>query len=185
MSLSPTCSASTLVRFPDPLAAGSGNLTNSTHALQQSCTVTKKWERHGRAIWRGMLHGKIHMWEAWGWRKCLATTHLLPATTTCHKRQCCSPCNMHPHRALSVEGFFSPNARGQSFIPFNTKLLSQGRILLPNRMNFWKNSKRPFWKIILQFFYNRYGCIYARRHRPDIISSYQLISIQLLKKNIP
>ena len=109
MSLSPTCSASTLVRFPDPRADGSGNLTTSTLALQKSCTVTKKWERHGRAIWRGMLHGKIHMWEAWGWRKCLATTHLLPATTTCHKRQCCSPCNMHPHPALSVERFFSPH----------------------------------------------------------------------------
>ena len=110
MSLSPTCSGSTLVRFPDPLADGSGNLTTSTLAQQQSCTVTKKWERHGRAIWRGgMLHGKIHMWEAWGWRKCLATTHLLPATTTCHKRQCCSPCNMHPHPALCVERFFSPH----------------------------------------------------------------------------
>ena len=125
MSLSPTCSASTLVRFPDPLADGSGNLTTSKIAQQQSCTVTKKWERHGRAIWRGMLHGKIHMWEAWGWRKCLATTHLLPATTTCHKRQCCSPCNMHPTLpALGVEMFFSLHARGQRFIPFNTKLLS-------------------------------------------------------------
>ena len=34
----------------------------------------------------------------------------------------------------------------------------KGRIPLPNRMNFWKNSKRPltppphFWKIILDFF---------------------------------
>ena len=33
----------------------------------------------------------------------------------------------------------------------------KGRVLLPNRMNFWKNSKRPltpphFWKIILQYF---------------------------------
>ena len=121
MSLSPTCSASTLVRFPDPLADGSGNLTTSKIAQQQSCTVTKKWERHGRAIWRGgMLHGKIHMWEAWGWRKCLATTHLLPATTTCHKRQCCSLCNMHPHPALSVERFFSPHLSHLRPTPFKT-----------------------------------------------------------------
>ena len=27
-----------------------------------------------------------------------------------------------------------------------------------------------FWKIMLQFFYNGYGCIYARMHRPDSIS---------------
>ena len=27
-----------------------------------------------------------------------------------------------------------------------------------------------FWKIILQIFYNGYGRIYARRHRPDSIS---------------
>ena len=54
---------------------------------------------------------------------------------------------------------------------------AQGRIPLPNRMNFWKNSKPPLtplpphlWKIMLQNFYNGYGCIYARRHRPDSIS---------------
>ena len=52
----------------------------------------------------------------------------------------------------------------------------KGRIPLPNRMNFWKNSKRPltpsphFWKIMLQFLYNGYGRICARRHRPDSIS---------------
>ena len=39
----------------------------------------------------------------------------------------------------------------------------QGRVALPNRMNFRKNSKRPstphphFLKIILQVFYDRYG----------------------------
>ena len=27
-----------------------------------------------------------------------------------------------------------------------------------------------FWKIVLQIFYNGYGRIYARRHRPDSIS---------------
>ena len=32
-----------------------------------------------------------------------------------------------------------------------------------------------FWKIMLQFFYNCYGCIYARRHWPDSINQYQLI----------
>ena len=54
---------------------------------------------------------------------------------------------------------------------------AQGRIPLPNRMIFWKNSKRPLtplpphlWKIMLQIFYNGYGHIYARRHRPDSIS---------------
>ena len=54
---------------------------------------------------------------------------------------------------------------------------AQGRIPLPNRMNFWKNSKRPLtplpphlWKIMLQIFYNGYGRIYARRHRPDSLS---------------
>ena len=39
-----------------------------------------------------------------------------------------------------------------------------------------------FWKIILQFFYNGYGRIYSRRHRPDSISYNQLKSI-LLKKH--
>ena len=51
----------------------------------------------------------------------------------------------------------------------------KGRLPLPNRMNFWKNSKWPltpphFLKIMLQIFYNAYGRIYARRHRPDSIS---------------
>ena len=32
------------------------------------------------------------------------------------------------------------------------------------------NPRPPFWKIILQIFYNEYGRIYARRHRPDSIS---------------
>ena len=38
-----------------------------------------------------------------------------------------------------------------------------------------KNSKRPltppphFWKIILQIFYDRYGCIYARRYDGQIV----------------
>ena len=41
-------------------------------------------------------------------------------------------------------------------------------------MNFWKNSKRPltpphFWKIMLQIFYNGYGCIYARRYEGQIV----------------
>ena len=68
---------------------------------------------------------------------------------------------------------------------------AKGRIPLPNRMKFWKKSKRSltppssFWKIMLHFFYIGYGCIYARRHRPDSISWYQLISIQLLKKTYP
>ena len=60
--------------------------------------------------------------------------------------------------------------------------------MLPNRMNFWKNSKQPltpfplFWKILLRIFFNKgYGHIYARKHRPDSISKYQSILIQLLK----
>ena len=50
-----------------------------------------------------------------------------------------------------------------------------GRVPLPNRMNFRKNSKRPstptphFWKLMLQFFYDRYGCIYARRYDGQIV----------------
>ena len=45
-----------------------------------------------------------------------------------------------------------------------------------------------FWTIILQFFYNGYGHIYARRHRPDSISWYQLISVNIntiVKKTYP
>ena len=47
---------------------------------------------------------------------------------------------------------------------------------IANWMIFGKNSKWPltrpphFWKIILEIFYNRYGRIYARRHRPDSTS---------------
>ena len=55
--------------------------------------------------------------------------------------------------------------------PLQAADLHWGRVRLPHQMNFWKNSKRPsttppphFWKIILQFFYDRYGCIYARRY---------------------
>ena len=36
---------------------------------------------------------------------------------------------------------------------------------------------------MLQIFYNGYGRIYTRRHRPDSISEYQLISIKLFKKH--
>ena len=50
-----------------------------------------------------------------------------------------------------------------------------GRIPLPNRVNFWKNSKRPltppsFLENYIAIFYNGYGRICARRHRPDGIS---------------
>ena len=53
---------------------------------------------------------------------------------------------------------------------------SKGRLPLPKRMNFRKSSKRPltpphFWKVMLQIFYNGYGRIYARRHRPDADST--------------
>ena len=73
--------------------------------------------------------------------------------------------------------FVTVSARDLNFAPFtffpSDKI--KGRVMLPNRMNFWKNSKRPspppyFWKIMLQFFYDGYGRIYARRHRPDSIS---------------
>ena len=49
--------------------------------------------------------------------------------------------------------------------------------LLPNRMNFQKNSKGPltppphFRKIILQICYDRYGCIYARRYDDQTVSN--------------
>ena len=62
---------------------------------------------------------------------------------------------------------------------------NKGRVRLPNRMNFWKNSKRSltppphFGKLCCNFFIMD---LVARRHRPDSISKYQLISIQLLKK---
>ena len=53
-------------------------------------------------------------------------------------------------------------------------ILSKGRIPLPNRMNFWKNSERPltpsFLEKYIANFYNGFGRIYARRHRPDNIS---------------
>ena len=62
-----------------------------------------------------------------------------------------------------------PNMRrvGKCHISF------KGRVGLPNRMNFRKNSKRPstpphFQKIILQMFYKGYGCIYARRYEGQI-----------------
>ena len=46
---------------------------------------------------------------------------------------------------------------------------------VPNRMNFWKNSKPPstqpshFRKVMLQILYNGYGRIYARRHQGQIV----------------
>ena len=52
---------------------------------------------------------------------------------------------------------------------------SKGRVPLPNRMNFQKNSTRPstptphFRKIMLQFFYDRYGCIYGRKYDGQIV----------------
>ena len=52
---------------------------------------------------------------------------------------------------------------------------SKGRITLPNQMNFQKNSRRPstppphFRKIILQFFCNGYGCIYAGKYECQIV----------------
>ena len=52
------------------------------------------------------------------------------------------------------------------------------RITPPNRMNFRKNSKRPstpapthFRKIMLQFFYDGYGRIYARRCEGQIMAN--------------
>ena len=51
----------------------------------------------------------------------------------------------------------------------------KGRVRLPNRMNFQKNSKRTstpspyFRKIMLQHFYDRYGCIYAWRYDGQIV----------------
>ena len=52
----------------------------------------------------------------------------------------------------------------------------KGRVRLPNQMN--KNSKGPlpppppyFRKIMLQIFYDRYGCIYARRYDDQTVSN--------------
>ena len=52
-----------------------------------------------------------------------------------------------------------------------------------------------FRKIMLQFFYDRYGCIYARRYDDQIVKGFRsaffkvylvlLFSIQLLKKKYP
>ena len=56
-------------------------------------------------------------------------------------------------------------------------IFTMGRVRLPNRMIFWKNSKRPsnhppiFLEIILQIFYDRYGCIFARRYDGWIVWS--------------
>ena len=51
---------------------------------------------------------------------------------------------------------------------------NMGRVALPNRMNFRKNSKWPSTlpprEIILRFFYNGYGCIYARRYECQSVS---------------
>ena len=52
---------------------------------------------------------------------------------------------------------------------------SQGKMAAQNRMDFQKNSKRPstppppLRKIMLQFFYNGYGRIYARRYEGQIV----------------
>ena len=64
---------------------------------------------------------------------------------------------------------------------------TKGRIPLPNWMIFGKmpNGLWPppsFLENYIAIFYNGYGRIYTRRHRPDSISWYQLISIQLLKQ---
>ena len=57
------------------------------------------------------------------------------------------------------------------FFNHRTKAIaSKGRVALPNRMNFWKSSKWPstlppyFFENYITIFYDRYGCIYARRY---------------------
>ena len=51
--------------------------------------------------------------------------------------------------------------------------LTKGRVPLPNRMNFRKNSKQPLTPppsfCMLQIFYNGYGSIYARRYEGQIV----------------
>ena len=79
--------------------------------------------------------------------------------------------------------------------------IPNGRVALPNRMNFWKNSKRPltppphFWKIILQFFmtdmvaYMRGGMMAIYYRDSEVPSSkcvlFSCFLIQLLKKTYP
>ena len=60
-------------------------------------------------------------------------------------------------------------------VAMHLQVHTQGRIPLPNRMIFWKNSKRPltpksFLENYIANFRSGYGRIYSRRHRPDSIS---------------
>ena len=70
----------------------------------------------------------------------------------------------------SSESWSSIDFKSQPNISISTK----GRVVLPNCMNFRKNSNRPstpphFQKIMLQISYDRYGCIYARRYDEQIV----------------
>ena len=72
--------------------------------------------------------------------------------------------------------------------------VTEGRVWLPNPNGLWLPPPH-FWKIILQFFYNGYGCKYARRYEGEIvwnectwfpeIGTILIFSIQLLKKTYP
>ena len=78
------------------------------------------------------------------------------------------------------DGNYSPQPSQRTGITWissvqNWPFFTKGRVRLPNRMNFRKNSKWPltpppsFLEIILQFFYNRYGYIYARGYEGQIV----------------
>ena len=69
------------------------------------------------------------------------------------------------------------NSSHQDEVLFWFKLLTyaEGRMAVPNRMNFRKNSKRPstlppsFVENYVAIFYNEYGRIYVRRYESQIV----------------
>ena len=75
------------------------------------------------------------------------------------------------HRIITNSNF-APDVTTSTW---NSNFDTKGRVPLPNRMNFCKNSKRPltspppFSENYVAIFYDRYGCIYARRYDGQIV----------------
>ena len=78
------------------------------------------------------------------------------------------------YRKIIEKYYMTCKIKGSTLLYLHS-IKSKGRVPLPNRMNFWNNSKWPltppphFWKIMLQIFYNGYGYIYARRYEGQIV----------------
>ena len=110
--------------------------------------------------------------------------------------------NSHIHQ-LAHQDYTSQVFKPHHFVMYTMTfyLYAKKRVMLPNRIKFQKNSKRPstpltphFRKVTLQNFYAKYGRIYARRYDSQKIKWFInaffrvclvliFFGIQLLKKH--